>query len=735
MYSIETTYKDAYGNEKTIVVYDDVALDQRLKVVSPVLELADNSAGSLTFTVYPTNQAYGTLEDSSTDPLSMLTATVRVFMVPPIIDRGGIEPQIGYAKEEIWEGRPLTVDKDFYNGKAVYCEGALCYLNDIDQPAVEYTADKIQNEYTFPNKKSIRGGNLEFIDFFKAVLMAYNERAAYNRTFDIDGVYVNPVRIPLGYSFKGCLTDLDAIKAVQNPESRDIYQTMSGLSGYASRGYVETYADLSNISSPVSNDICYVVKDESYYLYSGSAWEKTKVMDYVGEYYTYGPDPKSTSTPVSMIWSDVTNQVHLSCGISRVTGGENTKETVSSIVENFGGHLKVRTVDGKRCLYYTAKIYPEDEFIGADASKSVQAVEFGKNLVELTKKRDGSEFFTVLLPIGAEISNENPETIESMCENVIEHGDLMVTSRCTDLVLDNTIQPYDATQQLAFTSIGRNVAPHQSPRRTLAKVGLDPGYTYYLFTTSYNQDTGDGTDVIQKNNYMYFLYDAGPNRPDISSGAGAISHPYYVGTLTSGESYPLTDEHGEEVRAVYKNDRLLSMKQLPVSEVVTELVGEKFEIPEKGVGAGYALYFSCATLYARTLDDQGHNVELPPPSQIGADFWDSHTLVYPKLYKTPYPRKDTTKLKVRAVDPHNIWWAGCTKFGGVPRSDIDPHKLYPNAVTDEYGTNDYDMYIDQGTYVRVLGYTSTGRSSWHKVWDPWQTGGSIWSPGPAKCSS
>ena len=725
MYSIETTYKDAQGNEKTIVVYDDVALDQRLKVVSPVLELEDNSAGSLSFTVYPTNQAYGVLEDSSTDPLAMLTATIRVYMVPPIVDPTGTTPAFSYSKEEIWEGRPLTVDKDFYNGKAVYCEGALCYLNDIDQPAVEYTADKIQNECTFSNKKSIRGGNLEFIDFFKAVLIKYNERAAYNRKFDIDGTYVNPIRIPLNYSFKGCLTDLAAIKAVQNPEARDIYQTMTGLSGYTSRGYVATYEELSNISSPAENDLCYVTANEAYYVYSSSAWLKTNVMDYVGEYYVYGTDPKSTSIPAAMIWTDVTSQIHLSCGISRVTGGENTKQTVSSIVENFGGHLKVMTVDSKRCLYYTAKTYPEDEFIGKSLSKAAQSVEFGKNLVELTKKRDGSEFFTVLLPIGAEISNDHPETIESMCENVIEHGDLMVTSRCTDLVLDGTIQPYDATQQLAYTSIGRDVAPHQSPRRTLAKIGLEPGYTYYLFTASYNQDTGDGTDVIQKNNYMYFLYDAGPNRPVRSGDAGGVSHPYYVGTLTTGESYPLTDEHGE-VKAIYKNDRLLSMKQLPVSEIVTELAGEKFEIPEKGVGAGYALYFSCASLYARTVDDQGNNAELPSAGQIGAGFWNTHTLVYPKLYRTPYPNKDASSLNVREVDPHNIWWAGCTKFGGAERSDIDPHKLYPNTVSDKYGTNDYDMYIDQGTYVRVLGYTNSGRSSWHKMWDPWQTGGSSW---------
>ena len=150
MYSIETTYNDG-STEKTLIVYDDVALDQRVKVVGPVLELEDNSAGSLSFTIYPSNQAYGTLEESKTDPLAMLVSTVRVYMVPPIVNPDSGNPQFTYEREEIWEGRPLSVEKDFNNGKVIYCEGALCYLNDIDQPAEEYTAERIQNEFDFSN--------------------------------------------------------------------------------------------------------------------------------------------------------------------------------------------------------------------------------------------------------------------------------------------------------------------------------------------------------------------------------------------------------------------------------------------------------------------------------------------------------------------------------------------------------------------------------------------------------
>ena len=437
MYSIETTYMDG-AVERTVVVYDDMKVDAGYKIVNPVLELEDNSAGSLEFTVYNTNNAYGTIGEGPNEPLSMMKSTIRVYMESFSHD--------SHEKEEIWEGRPLSIEKDFYNGKHFYCEGAFSYLNDIDQPNKEYTADKILTE-GFQNKRSISGGNLEFIDFIKAVLTEYNKRAADNRKFDIDGVYVNPIRIPLNYTFKGCLTDLDAIIAASGSNDRDIYQTMEGLTGYRSRGY----GNLENVPTDdlAENDLYYATDTECYYVFNGISWKRTHVMDYVGKYYTYGPDPKSTGL-IRKVWTEVTDQIHITCGISRTTGGENTKETISSLVENFGGHIKVRTISGKRCLYYTAKIYPEDEFIGASATKVAQSVDFGKNLIDLTKKKDGSEFFTVLLPVGAEISPEHPETIESMCDNIISDFSCAIAPLHNDLSLDTRIQPFDATQQFAL---------------------------------------------------------------------------------------------------------------------------------------------------------------------------------------------------------------------------------------------------------------------------------------------
>lgn len=723
MYSIETTYVDAQGNEQTRIVYDDSLVDQSFQVLNPVLELEDNSAGSLSFTVYQSNDSYGALEEVKTDPLYMMTSTIRVFMETS-------RPSEVLHREEIWEGRPLTIDKDFLNGKNIYCEGAFCYLNDIDMPFVELTAARIQNNYTFSNKKSVAGGYLEIIDFLKVVLTEYNKRAADNRQYYIDGTYVNPIRIPLGYNFKGCMSDYYAIKHSENPHERDIYQTMRGLSGYQTRGYVETADDLSNLENPAANDICYVLNDD-YYLYDGTSWAVTRIMDYVGEYYVYAPDPKSTRSQMSYVWTDVTTQIHVSCGIFRRIGGESAKNAIGSFVSEFGGHVKVRTIDGHRCLYYTAKIYPEDAFTGADASLEAQSVEFGRNLIDLTRKRDGSELFTVLLPVGAEISSEHPETIESMCVNVIEKGeDVKIFPYHTDLTLDTRAQPYDATQQLFLTSTGRDMSPHKVPRRVFAKHGLDPGYTYYLFTTSYNQDTAADA-AIKENTYMCLIYDEGPNRPALKNAddpeisQGSVAYPYYISPLSTGETYSVTD------KATYSNNRLLWTSRLPVSDTLTSMVGQELNIPPTGTAEGYALYFSSAILYSRYRftagENEGRSIELPSDLSPGNWSWDNKVLDYPRLYRSPYSDRETNQRNVRKVDDHYILWAGCTKYGGAQRNDIDPHKLDRRYCTDKYGTDNWCFHFAQNSYIKLFQYSNVGFSSWHVPLPNSQWSGSMWN--------
>lgn len=95
-------------------IYSDISPSNKNKIMDPVLTLEDNTAGSLDFTIPKVNVGY--------DELQRLVSEI-------IVKRDGVE---------IWSGRILSEDLDFYNNKKIYCEGELAYFNDSIQPPAEY---------------------------------------------------------------------------------------------------------------------------------------------------------------------------------------------------------------------------------------------------------------------------------------------------------------------------------------------------------------------------------------------------------------------------------------------------------------------------------------------------------------------------------------------------------------------------------------------------------------------
>lgn len=97
-----------------ICIYSDVSPLETVQVIDPVLNLSDSAAGSLTFTIPPNNVGY--------DKIKRVTSRIRV-------KREGTE---------IWEGRVLTEDEDFWKKRKFVCEGELAYLNDTLQPQSQF---------------------------------------------------------------------------------------------------------------------------------------------------------------------------------------------------------------------------------------------------------------------------------------------------------------------------------------------------------------------------------------------------------------------------------------------------------------------------------------------------------------------------------------------------------------------------------------------------------------------
>ena len=91
-----------------VLFYDtNLSYDEDYYVISPKLTMELNKAGSLEFILPPSNVVYNTLQK--------LKTTIHVY------DDSGLE---------IFRGRVLHDEKDFYNRKQVYIEGALSFLTD-----------------------------------------------------------------------------------------------------------------------------------------------------------------------------------------------------------------------------------------------------------------------------------------------------------------------------------------------------------------------------------------------------------------------------------------------------------------------------------------------------------------------------------------------------------------------------------------------------------------------------
>lgn len=113
MYSLYLSNKTDNGVEETLI-YDARVPDKDLALISPSLEVESGNAGSLDFTMPPNHLGYN------------------------LVDKMRTEVIFKQNDKEMWRGRVLNTDTDFYNQMKVECEGELAYLNDTYQPQKEY---------------------------------------------------------------------------------------------------------------------------------------------------------------------------------------------------------------------------------------------------------------------------------------------------------------------------------------------------------------------------------------------------------------------------------------------------------------------------------------------------------------------------------------------------------------------------------------------------------------------
>ena len=92
---------------------------------------------------------------------------------------------------------------------------------------------------------------------------------------------------------------------------------------------------------------------------------------------------------------------------------------LNALVEQYGGHLRVRKVNGVRYLDYLAE-YPDT---------CSQVIQFGSNLIDFTRKWDSTEFATVIVPLGNRLDDSPIEALDAyLTVESVNQGSMYVQS-------------------------------------------------------------------------------------------------------------------------------------------------------------------------------------------------------------------------------------------------------------------------------------------------------------------
>lgn len=170
-----------------VCIFDDTVEDIRVKLIDPTLTMEDSAAGSLEFTLPIQNQGYGNKLNGQ-PVIELMRTRFHVFRT---IQNNGT-----YVTEEIWEGRAITEEFDFYNNRRIYCEGELAYLNDTTQPQAQY----------FGNAGAI----LDVSGFLRTIIENHNKKVSADKQFTVGAVTVHQESIG-AYRYTDYGTTLEAV--------------------------------------------------------------------------------------------------------------------------------------------------------------------------------------------------------------------------------------------------------------------------------------------------------------------------------------------------------------------------------------------------------------------------------------------------------------------------------------------------------------------------------------------
>ena len=151
-----------------------------VKLLDPKLTLEVNAAGSFKCKIPPSNVGFLTV--------NRLTTVIYV-------KKNGTE---------IWSGRIIEENSDFWGNRSITCEGALAYLNDTSQPPHEYHEGDEEHPGSIPDPTVVQ-------TFLQKLITIHNEKVSVDKRFAVGIVTVTDPNNYI-YRFTNYESTMEAIK-------------------------------------------------------------------------------------------------------------------------------------------------------------------------------------------------------------------------------------------------------------------------------------------------------------------------------------------------------------------------------------------------------------------------------------------------------------------------------------------------------------------------------------------
>ena len=355
-----------------VLIHDDAVPGFDLKLYDPKLTIQQSSSGSFIFSCTKDNPGY--------DYIKRLSTTIIV------------ENDSG----ELWRGRVIQEEEDFYFNRKFTCEGELGYLNDTLQPPHAYSKKITPKE------------------LLTALLDIHNSKVGEDRQ-----IYAGYVSAKLAFK-----DEIEIVGGNDQPTSNvsDKYIKYSGLYISSATYYSYYLMPAGTIQQDYPSSEPYV---KTWYKIDNQRKEQRPRQPKGNEYIPFEPNAPAgwvsgitdltyEDPPIYILNPNYVDETQPSDNFNSkdylYTNYETTMSCISSmLIDKLGGYVVTRR-DASRCLldYFADDEYDNFRQVPQNLGgkyQYFQRVRFGENLLDFVKNWDMTNFVTVLLPLGAEISH------------------------------------------------------------------------------------------------------------------------------------------------------------------------------------------------------------------------------------------------------------------------------------------------------------------------------------------